>query len=161
MMINITSNSNLVRKGLFYLIVPGTNVSLKEVRAGTQGRNLEQKPIAECCLLDCFLSHAQLVFLYIQDHMIGDSAAHSGLGPSSHISHQSRQFLKDRPIGKTDWTGSSHKVLTSSQATLGCIKMTRKRTKLPAYPFLKTENKNQIENYLIALQKEKFLNNTF
>jgi hypothetical protein len=56
-MIKHQSKPTLGGKGLVGLHVPGQNLSLKEVRAELQQRNLESKTEAEarekCCLLVC------------------------------------------------------------------------------------------------------------
>lgn len=49
---------------LSHVIIPGHSPSLREVRAGTQGNNLETEKMEELCFFTCLLNHAQLVFFY-------------------------------------------------------------------------------------------------
>ena len=85
------SKSNLGRKGYNCLVYLNHSLSLKEVRAGSQGRNLEVSAEAESmeeyCLLCCFPIACSDCFLTQPRLLPRDGIAHSGLGPSVSISN--------------------------------------------------------------------------
>ena len=67
--------------------------SLREIRAATQGRNLEAGTEAEAMekhsLLTCSLQLAQLAFHHItQDDLLGDGTTHRGLVLPSLLNNQ-------------------------------------------------------------------------
>lgn len=63
--INIKTEKNLARKGLFWIILLGHNPSLRKVKTGTHGRSRRQKPGRECTFwLLHLLTPAQLAFFY-------------------------------------------------------------------------------------------------
>lgn len=78
--INTRTKSNLGGNEFVWIPFPGHHPSLKEVRAGNQGRNLETRTegeaMEECCGFDCFLWLAQPPFLYYPG-----PPAHHGVSP--------------------------------------------------------------------------------
>jgi hypothetical protein len=78
--------------------------SLKEIRAGTQLRNLEagteMEIVEECCLLPCSSWFASACLLYItQAYLLREALPPEGFTPF-HINLQSRKCLTDMSTGK-------------------------------------------------------------
>lgn len=136
--------SNLRRKRLPWLI--GCSLSLKEAKAGTQGRKLEGRTKAytteACYLLACFLWLTDSYFSWTaQANLPGHGTVHSGLGPlwtltNDHWRHAHRpvwwsQFFKWGSwfLGVSSWQSRSaftvhrssfvyHMALTASEKVL-------------------------------------------
>lgn len=78
--------NNLRKKGfLFSLQLSGHTPSPREVKTGTQGRNLEAgsdaESMEECCPLDCSPWLTQPASYTIQDHLSKGGTTHNMLGP--------------------------------------------------------------------------------
>lgn len=99
----------------------------RELRAGTEGRNLEAgtdaEAIKECYLLSCPLRLSQLDFLYIPGPHIQEWQQPQWAGPSP-INHQSIKHLTDMPTGQSEVDIFSIEFL-GSQITLACVPLTK------------------------------------
>lgn len=78
-------------KGSFCLTLPGRSPSLREARAGTQGRNVEAGTEADTTKEHRLLAHSSwlsLLLVYItEDHLPRRGIAHSELGPPTSVTN--------------------------------------------------------------------------
>ena len=98
-------------KNLFQHAVSHPNPSWKEVRAGTQGRNLEVETEADAIQESCFW-FSQPAFLYTSEPPAQGWHHPQWYGPS-HINHLSRKWPTDSSIGQSYGGIFSFKILSS------------------------------------------------
>lgn len=96
----VAQQHNKTQPGFIWLLPLGHNPSLKEVRAGTQGRNHRR---TACWLTLCFIH--MLTFNWfsytVRDHLSRDGTTHRGPGPPSLINNYSNA-LQICPQSQTD-----------------------------------------------------------
>lgn len=90
--INKTLSRNILGdKGHVWLM--GYGLSCREIRAGVQGGNLEQRTWRKCCRKATVLACSDFFLIEARTSSPGVSLRmHSGLAPPSHNSHQFRKF---------------------------------------------------------------------
>lgn len=72
------TKSNLGRKVFISFSISRPQFLFGGSQEETHSRNLESGTMEECCLLPCSQAHIQLLFLYILEPTVTDSATHSG-----------------------------------------------------------------------------------
>lgn len=75
----------LGRKGL--ILLRDHCLSLKEAKAGTQGRNMKQKPQGSCAYWPVLSGLLNYLSYLAHTHLPRDGAAHSGLGPATAVNN--------------------------------------------------------------------------
>lgn len=128
--INTRTKSNLGGNEFVWIPFPGHHPSLKEVRAGNQGRNLEQKAQRECGFTGSLWLMLTLLSYTASIQLARDGATHSELKPP---------IPSIKTVFYSMATGQSNLVkpsteLHSSQMTLSSIKMTIKNHLAPPLP---------------------------
>jgi hypothetical protein len=88
----------LGKKGFMWLTLSHHHLSSKEVRRGTQTRDLEvradTKAMDECCLLACFQSNVQPAFLENPGPPDQGCPLYNGMGPPSLITNLKKKSLQ-------------------------------------------------------------------
>lgn len=74
-------------KGALQLILQGHSQSLREFRAGTQGKNLKTTPQRKAAYWPTLWLMLSRFAYTAQTHVPNNGAIHIGLDPPSHINH--------------------------------------------------------------------------